>query len=298
MSEQIHAFGDPWEQLRLLSDTARNEVLLQLLARRAEGARVLDIGAGSGIWTLLAARMGARHVTAVEPTGLAQVIRQLVEDNGLQDRVTVREAMLQDLDPSPHDLVFSELLNAHPFSEGILPVSEAATAWLAPGGHLAPSRMRLYGALAHAQPADLEGARALSALHDLGKRHGLQLGALTDAMQHAEAYPYVSTTHRPMSAPCLLADIDLHDPDDEVFAEIEAAALADGTCAGLLLWWEADYDDGLVMHNRPGSPGHWGQLMISLSHPRHLVAGQSLKLTLELDDEEVDLQAEGPAGGA
>ncbi len=297
MSEQIHAFGDPWEQLRLLSDNARNDVLIQLLTRHAEGARVLDIGAGSGIWSLLAARLGAAHVTAVEPTGLAQVIQQVVEDNDLSDRITVHQAMLEDLPPSPHDLVFSELLNAHPFSEGILPVSEAATAWLAPGGHLAPSRLRLYGALSLAQPQDLEGARALTALFDLSQRHGLKLGGLVEALQDADAYPYVSTTHRPMSAPVLLADMDLREPADELFVQTEVSALKDGACAGLLLWWEADYDEGLVMHNRPGSPGHWGQLMISLPHPRQLVAGQRLKMTLELDDEEVSLHCEAPPSG-
>jgi ribosomal protein L11 methyltransferase len=49
------------------------------------GARILDVGAGSGILAIAAARMGAAEVAAVEGDGLAQdVIHENVERNGVE----------------------------------------------------------------------------------------------------------------------------------------------------------------------------------------------------------------------
>ena len=132
-------FADLWEHVRLLSDDGRTDALVRLLERHAPGRRVLEVGCGTGLLSCVAAALGAREVVAVEPTGQADLARQLVHAAGLGDRVEVVEAAIEDLSPRPMDLVFSELLNADPFAEGVVEVSRAARAWLADGGLLAPS---------------------------------------------------------------------------------------------------------------------------------------------------------------
>ena len=62
-------FANPWEHLRLLSDPDRNQALVTLLERRAPGATVAEIGCGTGLLSLVAARLGAKKVFAIEPTG-------------------------------------------------------------------------------------------------------------------------------------------------------------------------------------------------------------------------------------
>ncbi|MEQ8330549.1 MAG: 50S ribosomal protein L11 methyltransferase [Longimicrobiales bacterium] len=58
-----------------------------------EGESVLDVGAGSGILAVAAARLGASRVMAVEGDPLAkEAIEDNVEANGVADRVTVRAA--------------------------------------------------------------------------------------------------------------------------------------------------------------------------------------------------------------
>ncbi len=47
----------------------------------------MDVGAGSGILSLFAARAGARVVYAIEGSKVAEAARRLVEKNGLQDVV-------------------------------------------------------------------------------------------------------------------------------------------------------------------------------------------------------------------
>jgi ribosomal protein L11 methyltransferase len=58
----------------------------------AAGARVLDVGAGSGILAIAAAGLGAREVLALEGDPWAcETARENLERNGVSDRVTVRE---------------------------------------------------------------------------------------------------------------------------------------------------------------------------------------------------------------
>src|SRR5690606_20161346 len=133
-----------WEHVRLLSDRPRNDALITLLRRHAPGARVLEVGCGTGLLSCVAAKLGAARVYAVEPTPLAEEARRLVAHNGLEGVVEVLEAPIEELTPRPVDLAFSELLNADPFYEGLVPAMEAAAAW---GGRLAPRRLRVWTAL-------------------------------------------------------------------------------------------------------------------------------------------------------
>ena len=86
----LSGFANPWEHIRLLSDSPRNEVLIQLLAKRAPGARVLEVGCGTGLLSCIAAKLGAAEVIGVEPTPLIEVARELVKENGL-NQVTLLE---------------------------------------------------------------------------------------------------------------------------------------------------------------------------------------------------------------
>lgn len=84
--------------LRLLQDHLR------------AGARVLDVGTGSGILAIAAALLGARRVVATDIDALAvQAARENVARNGVDARVSVREGSLP-ADESPFDLVVVNIL--------------------------------------------------------------------------------------------------------------------------------------------------------------------------------------------
>jgi protein arginine N-methyltransferase 7 len=134
----------------LLADTRRNRAFDRALrARVRPGHNVLDIGAGSGIWAVVAARLGARRVVAVEREPLLQpIIEGLALENGVDDRVEVLCADARRLDlPRVFDVVVSETVGVEAFDEGIVTLMERARECaLRRGGHLVPESLALRAA--------------------------------------------------------------------------------------------------------------------------------------------------------
>ena len=82
--------------------------------------RVLDVGAGSGILSIAAARLGASHVSSVEIDPVAaRVCQENVARNGVAERVDVRAGALGDESPHNADVILANitiatLLELHP----------------------------------------------------------------------------------------------------------------------------------------------------------------------------------------
>jgi type II protein arginine methyltransferase len=88
-----------WHRL-MLRDVERNEAFEQAIARSVRaGGTVLDIGAGSGLLSLMAARAGAASVFACEADpALAATAQEVVELNGYSETVRVLAKRSTDLD--------------------------------------------------------------------------------------------------------------------------------------------------------------------------------------------------------
>ena len=70
---------------------------------------VVEIGTGSGLLAMIAARLGAKHVTAIEANDhLAAIAQANFEANGLADKITVINKMSTEVKMSL--LYFSMIL--------------------------------------------------------------------------------------------------------------------------------------------------------------------------------------------
>ena len=134
----------------LLADARRNRAFQRALAARVRpGCRVLDVGAGSGLWAVAAARLGARRVVAVEKEPLLlPVIERLARENGVADRVEVVGADARRIRlPRVFDVVVSETVGNEAFDEGIVGLlARARDRFLRPGGFLVPEWVALRAA--------------------------------------------------------------------------------------------------------------------------------------------------------
>ncbi len=111
------------------------------------GDLVIDVGAGSGILSLLAARAGAGQVHALEATPIVDDARSVAEANGLADRVSfVLGDAAQFVSPAPADLVMGEWAGMYLFEEWrhFDAFARVRDRNLKPGGAVMPKKARLY----------------------------------------------------------------------------------------------------------------------------------------------------------
>ncbi len=288
-------FGNPWEHIRLLSDDARNAVLVGFLERHAPDNRVLEVGCGTGVLSAVAARLGATHVVAVEPTEVADIASALARDNGLP--MTVVRARIEDVAPEDHggpvDVAFSELLNADPFFEGVVEVTNATRRWVKPDGLLAPSRLTVWAAAVRASDSAREARAARRAVSELGRRFDLQMGAVLDGLKpdatstrpHALTdHTYVTLVEEPVGPGVVVHDLALGDGSTpETTVRVELPVTEAGPVSGVMLWFEAVMDDDLVLHNRPEDvSSHWGRQVCVFPTERGVRAGGHVTIELTL----------------
>lgn len=111
---------------------------------------VLDVGAGTGILSIFAARAGAKHVYAVEYSDTAVTAREILKENGFSGKVTVIQKRVEDVEvgvdiPEKVDIIISEWMGFCLLYESMLDsVLNARDRLLKLGGLMFPERARIY----------------------------------------------------------------------------------------------------------------------------------------------------------
>lgn len=262
------------------------------------GMVVLDVGAGSGVLSLMAARAGAARVYAVERTPVARLARQLVGRNGLTGVVQVAEAdILQVSLPEPVDLIVSEWLGTIGVDENLLyPVLLARDRWLRPGGLMLPSvvRARLAPALTatrveiDALQANEPGAAPAGQPQDAalpGADLDLDLGLLAEPSVHELLCRRYQVRPQDLAAPAQTLwctdtrRASLRSAVEPNHAELTFEIAAPQRINALVAWFEAELSPATTLSNAPDQPEtHWGQLTLPLQSVRTLPAGCRLQV--------------------
>ena len=94
------------------------------------GERLLDVGTGSGILAMVALRLGARSVLAIDNDPEAiECAREYAAANGFGADLELRVTRLEEVDPEPFDLILANLDR-----KTLLPYFARFHGHLAPGG--------------------------------------------------------------------------------------------------------------------------------------------------------------------
>ncbi len=142
----VAGWAHPAEHARMLHDDRRTSDYLRAIERAVRpGDVVLEIGTGSGVLAVAAARAGARQVYAIEASDIADVAQRVFEVNGVADRVTLIRGWSRHVDlPEPADVLVSEIIGSEPLEEEILETTlDARQRLLAPGARLLPHTLTL-----------------------------------------------------------------------------------------------------------------------------------------------------------
>merc|ERR1711973_635921 len=114
-----------------------------------KGKVVLDVGCGTGILSMFAAKAGAKMVIGVDMSSIVDHAKQIVKDNKLDDVVTIIRGKVEEISlpegVDKVDIIISEWMGYCLFYESMLDtVLYARDKWLAPGGLMFPDKATLY----------------------------------------------------------------------------------------------------------------------------------------------------------
>jgi predicted RNA methylase len=271
----------------MLADLARNRAYEGAIRRAAAGGgTVLDIGTGSGLLAMMAARAGADLVVACEQhPALAETAREIVAANGLADRVRVIARRSTDIDRDLDlvggaDVIIAEIFADDLLCEGALATLRDAIGRLArPGARLIPASASIRVALAWRKIKPL-GLGAVSDFDlSLFERH------VAPERKFEARDPKLTLT----SEPATLFDFDFASGNLPRRGRASLALEADAPANGIVQWIRLQLDEEAVYENRPGpdAASHWAASFHPL--PREVGAGESIELHGAHDGERLQL---------
>jgi protein arginine N-methyltransferase 1 len=251
----------------MITDRIRTSAYQQALTHAIKpGDVVADLGAGTGLFTLHACRLGAKLVHAIEPNPIIQVAREIVQANGFSDRVAFHQAMSFDVElPQPANVVVTDPRGVLPLKERAIPtIIDARRRLLKPGGMLIPQQDTIWAALVEAPDIyhedcdnawrlandgfDMEAARRRN-INNFGK-HRFELNQLL-----TEPVRWLLLDYRVMERA-------------SVCGRVQFQVQRPGTAHGFALWFDSELIDGIKLSNAPGKPKLiYGQLFFPMQEP-------------------------------
>ena len=264
----------------MVADRIRVEAYAQALRRTIrEGAVVLEIGTGPGIFAVLACQLGARRVYAIEPSEIIQVAREVAAVNGCADKIEFFEELSNRVTlPQRADVILSDLRGVLPLFQRHIPaIVDARRRFLAPGGALIPRKDTVWAAI-------VEAPKTYSELVDAWDHNPFEqdLSAARLLVVNNPEKVRVSSNQL-LTGHQLWATLDygsVENPD--VRGNLGWRLERCGTGHGILVWFDADLAESSGFSNAPSAPETvYGSLLFPWTKPVSLATGQAVNVRLE-----------------
>lgn len=279
----------PFWHIPMLNDTRRNDAfeaaIIRALKEAGPEARVLDIGAGSGLLSMMTARAGAQSVTACEMVPvIADTAAKIIKDNGFEDQIDLHALSSKALKVGEHleeraDILVSEILSSDLLTEHVLDTFEDAHArLLKPNATVIPRAATAIGCLV--ESATLEDYVFVDEVSGFDVS---RFGTLASSKLPIHG---TMTDWERLSADLELVHIDLtKGAHSSVLDVLEIAVTKDGTATGIVQWMHVDMAQGITFDNHPDTytDGGWLQVLHNFPQPIKVRAGDVLHLAVGHD---------------
>ena len=251
---------------KMLKDTIRMEAYQEAIHRAVRpGCVVLDIGTGTGVHALMAARAGARHVYAIEPADSVLLAPAVARANGLGEKIS----FIQDLStaitlPEKADVLISDLHGTLPWYHHHIPtIVDARSRLLKEGATLIPQKDAVF-------MAAVESSEIYSNYVDPWRQQ--PYGFVMDHIASHLTNAYIrgrAGRESLLSGIQRIADLDYHSiVDPNVSVSLRLSPTRPGTLHGFLVWFETQVLDDVRLTSAPFEPEiSYGSSFFPISEP-------------------------------
>ena len=282
MSGMIPAWHIP-----MINDDERNAAYERALKRAVTpDSLVLEIGTGSGLVAMMAARAGARQVVTCEAVPiLAELAKETVARNGFADRITVLSKRSTQVElgsdlPEKADVFVSELINIGMLAPNMLPIIQHARANLVkPDGQIIPQAAVVWCALIQCDH--------LASINPVRSIVGFDMGAFD--IFRSPGYAQIdlgADPHQMLSARVRVLDFDFRKAmKTEDLRPLAIIANRSGTCHGVCFWFDLILDDETTYRSESRSrTNHWKQAIHFFPEPVEVEQGDRLDVAAGYDN--------------
>lgn len=239
---------------------------------------VMDLGCGPGVFALLACKLGARKVYAVEPENVIAIAREAAAANGYADKIEFIEDHSTKITlPEPATIIVSDLRGVLPwFQQHIPSIIDARERLLARGGSLIPRRDILWAAV-------VESADRYEELAGPWEKNSFELDLSAGTRRVTNTWRKTRIEPRELLAePVRWTTIDYYEVNSpDIRAEISWRVARNGTAHGVAVWFDTDLVDGIGFSNHPNEPELiYGNGLFPFSKPVEVMEGERITLRL------------------
>lgn len=237
----------------MMNDMPRNAAYENAIGAFVKDKIVLEVGAGSGLLSMMAARAGAKHVYTCEMVPvIARKAQEIIAVNGLSDKITLIPKISYDVQLSPEelpekaDVLVTETFDPNLIGEHVLAiVADAKKRLLKPDAVIIPAKASLMGLLVDSNELQEQTSVEeicgfdLSAFNEFKVRPGIVVTA--------NNYDFT-----PLSDVFPIAQYDfMHGDISEKDVRVTIPIKANGTCHGILSWLRLEMGNGSVYEAPP-----------------------------------------------
>ncbi len=283
ISSDSYALGD---YASMIADRVRMDAYCDALrAVVTERSIVLDIGTGAGVTAILACRLGARKVIAVEPNDAVHAARVIAAANGFESRIEfVQDVSTRISLDQRADVIVSDLRGILPLrTQHIASLIDARERLLAPGGWLIPWRDTLWGTVVEA-PAAYDEYVGIWTSFDAELDMSFAATMVANTWWRSQLEP-----EQFLASPQPWVTLDYHElVTHDASGALDWTVSRAGIAHGLGMWFDAELAPGVAYSGAPGNPRLvYGHAFFPLEQPVPVEAGDTIH---------VDLRAKAMAG--
>ncbi|ESL06991.1 arginine N-methyltransferase [Trypanosoma rangeli SC58] len=271
--------------MEMLKDYHRTTSYRDAIWRNAylfKGKVVLDVGCGTGILSMFAAKAGARKVIGVDCSSVAVQARQIVKDNGFEDVITITQGKVEELQLDEQvDIIISEWMGYFLLYESMLnTVLYARDRWGAPDVKLFPDRANMYVCGISDQQYKEERFDVWDDVQGFDFSYFKRLSYIEPLIDTVGRNQIVTNT----SDLCSFDINTVQEADLAFTSEFELVAARSGCVDALSVHFDTPFAAGhevVVLTTTPlAAPTHWRQTVLYLFNPLQMNKGERAKFRM------------------